>query len=251
MKEMVRIRGMLSLYRSLGKADLKNIRRDDLLAWIWFLPIVLAVALRFLVPWLQQLLSDQFAFNLTPYYDLIASFFMSLSPMMSGMVVGFLLLDERDDQTLSALLVTPMPLAAYLSYRISVPLALGFLITVAAYPLTGLPDVPFRDLIIVGAVASFNGPITALVLATFAENKVTGFAMIKILNSVNIIPVAAYFFDEPLQLLAGFVPVYWTMKITWLAVAEADYALYAVAGILANALLLWLLLKAFARVMRR
>jgi len=248
---MLRITGILSIYRTLGRADLKNIRRDDLLAWIWFLPIVLAVALRFLVPWLQMTLSVQLNFELTPYYDLIASFFMSLSPMMSGMIVGFLLLDERDDQTLAALLVTPMPLATYLSYRISVPLALGFLITVAAYPLTGLPAVPFSDLIIVGAVASFNGPITALILATFAENKVTGFAMIKILNAINIIPIVAYFFDEPIQLLAGLVPVYWTMKITWLAVAGADYALYAVVGIIANTLLLWWLLKAFGRVMRR
>lgn len=248
---MAGIRRIGPLFRALGSADLKNIRRDDLLAWIWFLPIVLAVALRFLVPWAQVLLSDQFAFDLTPYYDLIASFFISLSPMMSGMFVGFLLLDERDDRTLSALLVTPMPLTTYLSYRISVPLVLGFMITVATYPLTGLPAIPLRDLIIVGAVASFNGPITALVLAAFAENKVTGFALIKILNSVNVIPVVAYFIDEPLQLLAGLLPIYWTMKITWLAVAGTDYALYAVAGIVTNTLLLWWLLKVFSRVMRR
>ncbi len=248
---MARIRGILVFYRALGRADLKNIRRDDLLAWIWFMPIVLAVALRFLVPFAQQFLSGQFGFDLTPYYDLIASFFMSLSPMMSGMIVGFLLLDERDDQTLSALLVTPMPLTTYLSYRISVPLTLGFMITVVAYPITGLPPVPLRDLLVVGAVAAYNGPITALVLAAFAENKVTGLAMIKILNSVNIIPIAAYFIDEPLQLLAGFLPIYWTMKITWLAVAGADYALYAMAGIVANTLLLWWLLRVFGRVMRR
>ncbi len=39
-----------------------------------------------------------------------------------GMVVGFLLLDERDAHTPAALRVTPLSMRRYLAYRVSGPL---------------------------------------------------------------------------------------------------------------------------------
>lgn len=42
--------------------------------------------------------------------------------MVFGVVTGFLLLDERDDRTLTALQVTPLPLRAYIFYRVTVPI---------------------------------------------------------------------------------------------------------------------------------
>ena len=41
---------------------------------------------------------------------------------MVGTVVGFLLLDQRDDQTMTALLVTPLSLGDYLRYRMTLPM---------------------------------------------------------------------------------------------------------------------------------
>ena len=52
-------------------------------------------------------------------------------------------------------------------------------------------------------LAACAGPFTALFLVTFAENKVTGLALIKILNTVNMLPVLAYFVPEPWQWAAA------------------------------------------------
>jgi fluoroquinolone transport system permease protein len=46
------------------------------------------------------------------------SFVLLMTPMLAGIVVGFLLLDQRDDQTLTALQVTPRHTAAVLPRRV-------------------------------------------------------------------------------------------------------------------------------------
>lgn len=236
---------LLDVYKSVGPVDIKSVRRDELLAWVVAIPFAMALLFRFGVPPFTAWLEQELGFDLAAYYGLLMSFFALMAPTMIGMVVGFLLLDERDEQVLTALLVTPMPLGGYLLYRITLPLLLGFAVTVAGYPLAGLAPIPLLDLVAVALLAALNGPATALFLAAFAENKVTGFALVKVLNTINMLPVAAFFIDWPWQVAAGIVPAYWPMKMLWLVTSGHGYALYAVAGLAAYAVVLLLLLRHF------
>lgn len=242
---------ILSIYRSLGPVDLRNVRRDRLLAWVVAAPLLVALLYRFGVPALAELLRGRLGFDLAPYHGLLMSLFVLTAPTMIGMLAGFLLIDERDDRTLTAMLVTPMPLSGYLLYRVTAPIALGFVFTVACYPVAGLAPVPALDLLAIALLASLNGPVTALFLAVFAENKVAGFALVKVLNTINILPVAAFFLPPAWQLAAGIVPAFWPMKMLWLAVAGEGYTLYAAAGLAVNAMALALLLQRFEVRMRR
>ena len=238
----------MSPYRALARADLRNIARDPLLLWIGALPFFLALFFR-LAPLLRDILLARFAFDLATYYPLIASAFLTSAPGIAGMVVGFLLLDERDDGVLMAIAVTPLHPAAYLAYRVAAPLLVGFATTVVAYPLLGFVALPAGDLVAVAAVAAMTAPVTALFLAIFAENKVSGFAVVKILNVVGIAPVAAWFVDEPLQWLAGIVPSYWPMKMLWLAADGRPYGSYALTGVAVTCVVLALLSRIFRRRM--
>ena len=242
---------VFSIVRIHGPLDLKNVRRDDLLAWIALLPLALALVVRLATVPLTELLRRELGFDLAPYYPLLMSFVAVMAPSMAGMVIGFLLLDERDDQVLTALMVTPTPLAGYLTYRILLPLALGWLITLVVYPLAGLAELKWIDLFAVAGLAACNGPVTALFLAAFAENKLTGFALVKILNSINMVPVLAYFAPGAWQLLAGVVPAFWPMKMLWLAAAGQSYFLYGLAGVVVNAAAILLLLRRFDTVLHR
>ena len=91
----------------------------------------------------------------------------------------------------------------------------------------------------------------ALFLASFTENKVTGFAMMKLMNAVQILPVVAYFVPLPAQLLFGIVPAYWPMKMVWLAADGRPYGVYLVAGLVVNVAAVGLLLRRFDRVVHR
>ena len=242
---------LLVAYQVFGPLDVKNIRREDLLMWIGGLMGLMVVLYRYGVPALAGLLDARLGFDLTPYYDLIMSTYVGTAAGMAGMVIGFLLLDERDENTLTALLVTPLPIGAYLAYRITMPLALGFVVTCVTYPLVGLAPISAVDLIVVAGLASLGAPAAALFLVVFAENKITGLALTKVLNAIGLIPVLAYFIQSDWQLLAGVLPAYWPMKVVWLAAAGEPYARYAVVGLGVNLTVLYLLLRRFNTILHR
>jgi fluoroquinolone transport system permease protein len=236
---------------ALGSADIKNIRRDALLAWVPLITFSMALAIRLLVPQVAELLRQNIHFNLTLYYPLIMSCFALLTPSMVGMVIGFLLLDERDDRTLTALLVTPLRLPVYLLYRISVPLLLAIILTLICYPLAGLTPMSLPNLFPIVLLGSLISPMMALFLAAFAANKVAGFAMLKLLNAVLILPVAAFFLPANVQWLVGIIPPFWPLKAFWLLVASQSDAFVLVIGLLVNLVALLLLLKRFTVVVHR
>lgn len=235
----------LTIYTSFGRADFKNVSRDDLLAWIMLVPFIMAFVFRFGVPALADFLQQSLQFDLVPYYDLIMSFYLGLAPGMIGMISGFLLLDERDDGILSALMVTPISFSQFLLYRTAMPLLIGFVATLIGYPIAGLAPLPFLQLVMIVLLASFSGPIFALFLALLAENKVAGFAIVKILNSINILPVAAYFVAEPLQWIAGLLPTYWMMKLCWMAADGTFTWIYVGIGFVVNLAYLWIFVRWF------
>jgi fluoroquinolone transport system permease protein len=242
----------LTTLRKIGTSDLKLIRRDSFLVWLAIVPIFLGLLFRWLVPWVTALAAPHFPeIVLTDYYALVVSaLFILLTPMMAGLVIGFLLLDERDDGVLMALLVTPRPLSHHLLYRMTLMMGLSVAQTIIAVPLTGLVELSPVELVAVALVASLLAPIIALYLVTFAENKVEGMAQLKMLSSFNAVVFVAYFVPEPWQFLCGLVPVYWPAKAFWQIFYGANpglFWLYLLIGLVMLLATVKLLLDAFYR----
>jgi fluoroquinolone transport system permease protein len=241
---------MLCVLQALGPIDAKSVSRDPLLRWMVFYPLLLAGLIRWGVPWLTVRLLMQFQFDLTPYYSLLMSFVLLMTPMLTGMVIGFLLLDQRDDQTLTALQVTPLTLNGYLVYRISLPIILSLMITLIIFPLAGLVEIGFGPLFLAALSAAPLAPFYALSLAAFAANKVQGFALTKTLGVLLVPPLLAYFVPPPWQWVFGLVPLYWPVKLFWMLYTnEPGYLFYLVIGLLYQFLLLLVLLRRFNKVM--
>jgi fluoroquinolone transport system permease protein len=221
-----------------------------LLRWLVFYPLLLAVLIRWGVPPLAARLMAQFQFDLVPYYPLLMSFVLLMTPMLAGMVIGFLLLDQRDDQTLTALQVTPLTLNGYLVYRISMPIVLSLAITLIIFPMAGLVEIGFVPLLLAALSAAPLAPFYALSLAAIAANKVQGFALTKALGVLLVPPVMAYFVPTPWQWFFGLVPLYWPAKLIWLLHAgETSYWFYLLIGLLYQFLLLIVLLRRFNKAM--
>ena len=217
--------------RTLIAADARILWRDPLLVWMTAMPIGMALLIRVVVRAIENLTAAS-SFDLTPYHPLIMGGYLMSAPGMIGFVIGFLLLDERDAGTLRALRVTPLSMREYLVYRITGPVLVGTVSTMVGYPLTGLTPIAAATLFPIAAVASIAAPLLALVLAAASPNKVAGFAVVKVLNSVNLLPIAAYFAPLPLQYAAGIVPTYWPMRALWSAAAGQPYLHFLGAGVL-------------------
>jgi len=214
---------------ALMSADSRLLWRDPLLGWMLLLPIALALLLRVLVPRVDIMLAANDV-AIAPYLPLIMGGYLMTAPGIAGMVTGFLLLDERDAHTLDALRVSPVSMRVYLAYRITLPLLIGTTAAIAGYLLADISPLPFRSLLVIALVAAPSAPIIALVLATVAPNKVAGFALVKVLNGINLLPIAAFFLPLPLQYLAGIFPTYWPMRALWSVASGDHYGVQLVIG---------------------
>jgi hypothetical protein len=221
--------------RTLIRTDARLLWRDPLLIWMTAVPVGMAVLIRVVV----RAVVDFFPAAepvLPQYHALIMGGYLMTAPGMIGFVIGFLLLDERDHGTIRALRVTPMPFPNYLLYRLIGPLVSGTVATIVGYPLTGLAPMPLLTLLPIAAVGAVAAPMLAFALGAFASNKVAGFAVVKILNAVNLLPIAAYFLPMPWQLAAGVLPTYWPMRALWSAAAGEPYLGLLGAGLIAGGL---------------
>jgi fluoroquinolone transport system permease protein len=236
--------------RALGPVDARNLRRDAMLRWMVPAPLLVGLVVRYLVPWIAVLLQQRVGFDLRPYYALISSFLLMLSPMLVGMVFGFLLLDQRDDQTLTALQVTPLSLNGYLTYRISLPVVLAAFQSMVMIPLAGLEPVNGLALVFGALAAAPLAPLMAVFYATAATNKVEGFAVMKISGILFVPPLIAYFVQSNWQWAFGLMPTYWPIKVYWLFQTGSGLAWLALGvGLWYQVGLMAVLLRRFNRVM--
>jgi len=238
---------------ALGPIDLKSVQRDSMLRWMIFLPILLAAAARWVMPVIIRWVGDIFAVDLMPYYAPIMGYgLIVLTPFLAAVVVGFLLLDQRDDGTLSALQVTPLSLNGYLLYRLTMPMLASILATMIVIPLSGIVPITALSLLLVASGAAPLAPLLAIAIAVIAQNKVQGFAVMKASGLVLLPPMIAYFVQGPWHLLLALVPTYWPAMMLWTAVTgEPSFWFFWLVGLVYQMLLLALLVRRFNRVMRR
>jgi fluoroquinolone transport system permease protein len=233
--------------RAFGINDLKSIRRDSLLVYMVVIPPLMVVLIRLILPWATGYLLERFGFDLLPYYPMLLSFFFVLQiPLLFGVLVGLLVLDEKDDDTLTALRVTPISMTGYALYRGGAAVFLSFAYVLIALPLTGLLSPSLLPAVAPSAILSgLMAPVSALMLATLASNKVEGLALMKALGIFMLGPLAAYFVDSTWQLLFGILPTYWPAKAFWVAGEGGNFWPYVLAGAAYNLLLTALLLRRF------
>ena len=237
--------------RSLGPIDVANVRRDALLRWMLVMPLLIALLIRWGAPVAAEWL-EGFGICLSDYNVLIASCLVLIAPMLYGVVVGFLLLDQKDDQTLMALRVTPLTAGGYLAYRITIPLVLSVVITPVMLTLSGLSEIGLARQLLAGVAAAPFAPAFALFLAAFARNKVQGFALMKAAGIITWPSVIAWFVTSKWQLAFGLCPTYWPVKFYWALEAGSPGAwIHFVVGIVYMSLLVSLLLRRFDRSLTR
>lgn len=209
----------VAVRRLLGK-DAKLVVRDRFLIGVAVYMFVLAVVVRYGLPPSTRALLRSTGFDLSSFYPLIGSFLAVTATSLAGILTGFLLLEEKENRTLRALLVSPLALRTYLGYRMASPMALGILAVPVVVLIAGVAVPPLWPLAAIAVVASLFGVITALFVPATAGDKVTAFAMAKILSAFTFIPVAAWFVQDPWQYLFGVYPPYWVFRAYW----EADAA---------------------------
>ena len=221
-----------------GRIDWRSMRGDPFLLWLAAMPFVYALAIRLGLPYLDGPLRQGFGIGVADIAPLLGAGLLMLAPSCAGIVVGFLLLDERDLRVMSAIRVTPCSPAVYLARRLFWPCLVGVVVGLAAYAVSGLPHIPLSALVTVSVVASLAAPAMALTLGTLAGNKVQGLALLKVANVIGLLPILAFFLEDPWRYVAVILPTAWPVLGYWHALEGKSFLLDCAGGIVFMSLLI-------------
>lgn len=234
---------------TLGRNDTRLVTRDSFLIMMSVYTLVMAVVFRFFIPWLTDTLLESAGFDLTPYYPVILGWLMiTIGPQLAGTVFGYLLLDEKDGDTLKALRVTPLSMSTFLSYRVFIAAVFGFITALVTGLIVGLVELPLYQLVLIAVVAGLYAPIAMLFYATIADNKVEAFALVKMTGLLAFVPLIAWFVNVPWQYLAGIFPPFWATKAVWVAADGGDnWWLFLLIGLVMSAAVISWLIRRFEK----
>ncbi len=242
-----------TVFWAMLRVDAKRLSRDQFMLGMLGYLVGICIVIRFVIPWISVESVARWGVDITPYYPVLTGYLGMLNgAMLVGILSGFLLLETREERTIRALLVTPVPWSTYVGFNIAVMLVLAVVFMLAQSWIIGVGYPSFGPMIASALLVAPFAPIAALFLATFADNRVEAFAQAKFVSTAALVPVVAWFLPEPWQHLAGVIPPYWGLRAFWAAQAgEPGWALWLLPGVLVSAIWLWLLGRAFGRAARR
>ena len=231
-----------------GRNDVRGTYRDPLLVMIVVAPVIWTTGVAFLTPLFTEMLSTHYDFDLVPYYPLVLTAFLLLtSIIIVGGLGAFLVLDEVDAGTLTALRVTPVPLRDFFAYRAATVVAVTTVYVIVTTSFSGLlaPGM-VPALIPIGLLSGLSAVVCLLLIVAVAGNKIQGLAMVRALGMLIAgLPCLPWFIDSTWNLAFGVLPPYWAAKAFWVASDHGNWWPYVVFGVIYNAAVAWLLFRRF------
>jgi len=193
--------------------DLRNIIRDRMFVFLFFAyPVMLIVISRILVHIIAPRIENMFP--IAANFSVVFMFFTIAIPMIYSFIVAFLILDERDEHLLTVLRVMPISRNSYLIYRMFFLSLFAFIVLLIFPPLSGLVDgtqFSYPVYIPVALLFALFTPLIALLVSSFATNKVQAFAIFKIGGTVFMLPVFAFFLNlGDLKYIFSPIPNFWS-----------------------------------------
>ncbi|MEK4294787.1 hypothetical protein [Paenibacillus sp. FSL R5-0914] len=235
-------------YRMLFISDIRHTGLDPVLMVGIFAPLALLVVSRFGFPMIADWLTNGYAFDLYKYSSFAAIFLVMTFPMLTGMMTGLLMLDERDENVISYYAVTPLMRRGYMVYRLVLPSLLCTFLSSLFFIVSGLSSFQLEHIYILILLA-FEAPCFALFLASFAANKVEGLALSKIGGLFIAGPIVAYFVPSPWQFIGAWIPTYWPAKLFFVIEASSGSIVlaYLMVGLLFHLSLLSIMIRIFIK----
>ena len=194
--------------------DLRNIIRDRFFVFAFFAyPVMLILFSRILIHLIAPRIEN--VFPLAANFSLLFMFFIVMIPFIFSFISAFLILDERDEHILTVLRVMPISRNSYLIYRMFFMSFFAFIVLLIFPLLSGLADFTLSSYLAYIPVAilfALFTPLSALLVASFATNKVQAFAIFKIGGTVFMLPIFAFFLSlGDLKYLFSPIPNFWSL----------------------------------------
>ncbi len=193
-------------------SDLKMIMRDPIMALLFFVPLMIGIIFKLLIHFLLPFALEfvDFSLPLEPY---LLSMTLLMTPYMLGVVMGFMMLDDKDGNIIDLVLVTPYGRRGYLLNRILFISIFTFLYSWINYLILNLVDLNILSLLYISILLSVFAASIGLLFFRIASDKIIGLTYAKILNLVIIFVFADFIKAEWFLYVAVLFPTFWITKL--------------------------------------
>lgn len=219
---------------TLVAGDLRRGWRDPVIGALLVGPLALALVARWVVPVVGRQAAARLGWDLAVHRPTMLALVLIVVPLLLGSVAGLLLVSDREEGVLRAVLVTPVPRGVVVGRRAALAtLGSGVALGVAV-PLSGLTaDAPYPVAGVAAAVvvASLLAPVFALLLPAVARNRLESMAVMKVLPLPVFAPLLVPYLDGVGVAVLAPVPSWWLVATVQAAAQGRTAWLPALCGV--------------------
>lgn len=198
------------MYLSFIHAEFKKWVRDPMLSFMIAYPLIIGLVGRYGLRYIER----TSGMSLLPYTDIILVVLTLVTPNIFGALLGFSILDDRDDHIFESVQVTPLSVAGFLAFRILVVMILSFVSTLFVMWFVKIGNLTWWEIFTVSFLSSLAAPATGLLINALATNKVEGFVAMKgVVGILIVFPVVGLFFVDSKELFFALAPGFWPAKV--------------------------------------
>lgn len=197
------------MYGTFFISELKKWLRDPMMRFMLIYPILFGIVGRYLLP----AIAETSNFNIEANADFIVAVLALISPVVFGAIIGFSVLEDRDDHIIDSIKVTPLSFNQFMSFRLIVVYILAFAASIFIMWFSDIGNFTLGNMFLIAFIAAFSAPMTGLAINIFSQNKIEGFAIMKLGGTIIILPIIALFFSDAKELFFAIFPAFWPAKM--------------------------------------
>lgn len=197
----------------LFKIGISQISKDGMLLALIPAPFLVGIFFKFAIPFMNNVLTKELSFSITPWYGLVDGMLICLTPMFVAMISAFLLLEERDEGISSFYQITPAEGYSYLFARIGIPMIWAFFTTVIVSVFFHISSLSLGVILSSALISNFTGIFLAMMVVSIAGNRVEGLALSKLMGISFIGLFLIWFVPAPYHFIMAFLPSFWIGKL--------------------------------------
>lgn len=195
------------------KNDLKQVSREPIMTILFLCPVLISIAFRLMVEFLLPLVFQYFNKSFTPYIPYALAMALISCPMMLGIVMGFMMMEDKDARIIELMSVTPLAKQGYIANRLLFTVGATIMHTIISYAIMGLYIFTIPALLFTTVILSILAIDIGLIFFSIATDKIKALTYAKGLNMIVIFAFADLLKGNFIKVLSLGFPTYWIAEI--------------------------------------
>ncbi len=197
------------MYGLFISGEIKKWLRDPMTRFMVFYPLLFGLIGRYFLP----PIAESSGFSIEANADFILTVLTLMIPIAYGAIIGFSILDDRDDHIIDSIKVTPLTVNFFMLFRLAMVFLFALAATLFVMWFSAISSLKFTEILLISFLSSLSAPLTGLAINLFAGNKIEGFAIMKLTGIIVILPVISLFIHDARELFFAIIPMFWPAKM--------------------------------------